>query len=638
MSSFNSGTSSNPVFVRILIAFVLGVFCFYKAPATFLPVIESCAALLLSLLVALNIAYKELKLYKYSGGLGLCLYGLVFLFGGWKIMDANEKYKPGFFAFKKASFLKLEVNEEPVINGGVLRLKTRVIETIDTDKNELASGRLNISISLDSSRKFDVTYGDQLIVPARYQEIRESLNPGTFDYKSWLADQNIFHQGFFEQREVAGTGRNSGNPVIKYALEVRALQVRFFKHKLLRKDALAFASALILGYRADMDADLMNVYAKTGTIHALSVSGMHVGLIYLLMSRLLGLFGKRKYDKTIKLAVILLAIWCYTILTGLSPSVLRAAIMLSVFIIGKTMNKTPDNYNILAFTALAMLIGNPMQIWNVGFQLSFLAVLGLISLNPTISGWLYFKNKPMRLIWNASSISISAQLATLPLSIYYFHQLPLYFIPANLLIMLPLSALMYGGILILLFRLSILMPFYESMIDFTNSVLYHLAKLPFSTIPGIWINKTELMVLSAALTMLIISLLRYEKRLLIASLCLTAAFTASRSYQLIHAATQKRIVIYNVKNHYAIAFIDGRHAIVLTDLRESDQAYNRQVLPFLEQNSIVTVQLIDRQKRFQTRSFSSVNKEIRFYNYRINKPELVNLRLGNKAAIITNIE
>ncbi|MHA4895539.1 ComEC/Rec2 family competence protein [Pedobacter sp. PWIIR3] len=636
MSGFRSAMSSEQFFAKILVTYLIGITCFYALPVEFFSTLKISCCLLFCILVLLNIFYRRLKLYRNKTILGVLMQFQVCLLGGWNVMEANDRYKPTFFANAAHDFIDVQVVEEPVLRGSILNLSTLVIQTFNLNKRQLASGKLNIAIRLKEN--LNINYGDRLILPARYEEVQECRNPATFDYKKWLGDQGIYHQGFFKLCEVIKLKGNYGNPWIKFAQETRAKQLIFLKEHLKSTDATAFAAALILGYRTDLDPDLLTVYANTGTIHALSVSGMHVGLIYFLLNFLLDLVSRRKLFRMTKYILIFLLIWFYATMTGLSPSVLRSAIMLSVFIVGKAFNKSAGNHNILAFTALIMLITTPNIIWDVGFELSFLAVLGLVMLNRTISSWWHFKNRLFRVLWNAASLSIAAQLATYPLSIYYFHRFPIYFLFANIVTMLPLSVLMYLGIFILIFRIHFLIPVFEWLIGFTNSILTHIAKLPFSTLEGIWIDKTELILISGSIVFVTIALLHYQKKYLIFGLLTTFIFSCIASYKDYQALKQKQLVIYVIKDHYAIAFIEGRTAIVLTDLVRSDHIYKRQVQPYLEQRRTYNVQLINAKQQVKEGHLDCSKEQIKFFNYYINKSEIIKPRSLDKKAIITNIE
>ncbi|RZK98297.1 MAG: ComEC/Rec2 family competence protein, partial [Pedobacter sp.] len=239
---------------------------------------------------------------------------------------------------------------------------------------------------------------------------------------------------------------------------MRKEQVAYYRTIIKNDEAFAVATTLILGYRADLDKATLSTYSRTGTIHALSVSGMHVGLVYLVLNWLLSMMSHSKWTSVVKMLIILTCIWFYALLTGFSPSVLRSVIMLTVFIIANSFNRNTNNYNILAFTAFSLLVYNPYLIWDIGFQLSFLAVIGLIWLQPMIQGWLDTKIGWMNKLFSVIAMSLAAQIVTFPFSIYYFHQFPVYFLIGNLFIMIPIAGIMYLGILILLLKLAFLGP------------------------------------------------------------------------------------------------------------------------------------------------------------------------------------
>src|SRR6202000_962997 len=176
--------------------------------------------------------------------------------------------------------------------------------------------------------------------------------------------------------------KNAGNAVIAYSLRLRQRLIEKFKRNMRDTNAIAVASTLILGYKADLSNDILQAYSKTGTIHVLSVSGAHVAILFILLSFILSFMDRFRYGKTIKAILIILIIWYYSLLTGFSPAVCRAAVMISMVIIGKTYSKYINTLNILAISAFFLLLYDPYFITDVGFQLSYLAVSGLIVFQP----------------------------------------------------------------------------------------------------------------------------------------------------------------------------------------------------------------------------------------------------------------
>ncbi len=205
--------------------------------------------------------------------------------------------------------------------------------------------------------------------------------------------------------------------------------------------------------------------------------------------------------------------------------------MLSAFILAKSFNRHTNNYNIIAFAAFCLLVYNPFLIWDIGFQLSFIAVLGLIWLQPLLMNWFAFRQLWLRKLWSSIAISLAAQLITFPLSIYYFHQFPVYFLISNLFIILPIALLMYTGILILVFRIAALGPVFDFMIKFTNKGLKLISELPMGSISEIWIGKTELVLLYCAMFSITIALTYYHKKLLFIGLAFYLIFQSMVTFQ-----------------------------------------------------------------------------------------------------------
>lgn len=579
------------LFLRILLPFLLGIITFYDASDPALKyIIGSLCLTTFLLLVLVNLYYKKLKAYKFKSWISGLTYTSLFLFGAFLCILNKQCLSDSYFNSKQQSYLKVLVNDEPQLKSGILRFRGNVTKAYSYKngytETEKIIGKLMVSIKTDSLNPVSLTYGDELIISANTTAIAPPGNPAEFDYRSWLAAQNIYHQVFLKQHQLVKLNENTGNPISAYALSLRARQVLFYRKLLKDDDAFAVASTLILGYRADLSQDTLNIYSKTGTIHALSVSGMHVGLIYIVLNWLFQCLDRSRLLKIGKVALIVVLIWFYALLTGFSPSVLRSAIMLSVYILAKSFNRQSNSYNIISFAAFCLLVYDPFLIWDVGFQLSFLAVLGLIYLQPKIQNWWYPKNKWINKLWEIMAMSLAAQLITFPLSIYYFHQFPIYFLISNLFIIIPIALLMYLGIIILLGKLEFLAPIFEWLIKFTNSGLRWIADLPLSSLSAIWISKTELWLLCIALTLFILALAGFKKRMLLVSLACFMIFQSFLAYDKLKAFHQKKTIVFNLRKNYATAFIWGQKAMVITNLNPASKEFKYFIQPALDQHKI----------------------------------------------------
>jgi len=606
------------VFVRILIPLLVGIGIFYFVESKNITYFIG-ALLVVSFLfiLSINTYYKQLNAFKFKGLIGIVIYLLFFLLGSFLSLINNERLKPNYFNKKKVQYLKVWVNDEVMQTNGILRFKTRVVSGY-VNKTQIAlSGQLLLAIKPDPMRPVKIAYGDELIIPANYLSVEPPYNPGEFDFRSWLSVQNIYEQTFLKQIQLIKTGRNIGNPFVKFALKLRGKQVAKYKKIIKNEEAFAVASTLILGYRADLSKETLSAYSKTGTIHALSVSGSHVAIIFFVLDLLLLFMDRNKMLSILKIIIICCLLWTYALITGLSPSVVRSAIMITIFIVAKTFAKNKNGYNTLAFAAFCQLTYNPFLIWDVGFQLSYLSVVGLIYLQPKIYKWVYLKNKWLNKVWELTALSIAAQVVTFPLSIYYFHQFPVYFLLGNLFISLPLIMIMILGIGVLIPYVDRLSPILEYIIVFTNRVLNGIANLPYSTVSSVWINLPELLMLSISLLLFVYALVKYNKRMLVASLFLLISYQLIVVYNNWQAINQKKIIFFSLRKNYAAAFISSTETIVVTDLNDQDKTFQFFIKPALDQSQINKVKTISLKKDTIASHFILHDGQIIFDEYKI---------------------
>jgi len=606
------------IFVFILVPFSAGIFVFYPIESTKLNfVLLSFSISIFILLFVINCLYLSLKVYHYRYSVGILFTVFFFVLGGLHCEQYKDLQDSRHFKRKPATFLQVKVAEEPVPGSRMLKFRVKVLKAYFKQRRNVVTGSLLVILHTDNPSFASVKYGDIFIIPASYTTVEPPFNPAGFDYKSWLASHNIYHQISLLPRHLVPGGENQGNRLIRFSLDLRQEQVDFYRSLIKDNDAFAVATALLLGYRTDLGAELLSAYSKTGTIHALSVSGMHVGIIYLLLEWILRFLNRRKLWRVLKVILTLGLIWFYTLLTGCSASVLRSAIMLSVIIFARLVNKTTSNYNVLAFSACCLLWYDPFLLWDVGFQLSFLSVFGLVWIQPKLQQLLAFKfNWPQKL-WDLTALSLAAQIMTFPFSMYYFHQFPLYFIISNLFITLPMVMLMYLGIVILLFRFAWLALFFEKLIVFMNQGLDYIAHLPYSGLNGIWINKIELVLLYLIILSLILGISRKNKSMLYFSLLSLLALEMQLIDDSIRASRQQKIILFSLQRNYAVAFISSRHAVVVTGLSITDKAFNFAIRPALDQLKINDITCIPAKKDTSCNGVVISNHQLTYKNFRV---------------------
>lgn len=588
------------IFLNLLVPYTLGILFFdhFKFPQLLYLLLWTNSALLIVLFL-INGYYLRSGAYHFKSWIGVLIYLFLFFLGGIFCRQHQSDFNQDHFSRLQANYLKVMVIDEPQQKTGILRFRGEIQTAYQgaSDHTKLgssssASGKMMISIQLDPSVPLPLLYGDELLIPAKYSPISRRFHLEEFDYQGWLAKQNIHHQSFFLQHQILKLRPNSGNQFLSFTIALRARQVHRYEKLLKDKESVALASTLILGYRAELSKEILDTYSKTGTIHALSVSGMHVGLIYLILNHCLAFLNRGKVLKMVKLMIILTLLWFYAFLTGCSPSVLRSVIMISVFLIGQTYSRQANSYNIFSFTAFFMLLYDPFFIWDVGFQLSFLAVLGLIYLQPKLQDCWRIKNKWAHKLWGVVAMSLAAQLFTFPLSIYYFHQFPVYFLLSNLFILLPISLLMYLGILVLIPGFDFLAPAVSWLIQFTNHGLQYIEKIPYASVTGIWINRSELWLLSLSLTLLTLALVQLNKKHLICAFVFFLALQTSLSWGAIMSAQQEQVIHFTIARQPSIAYLFAHEAIIYTQLKQQDPAFRYFIQPVLDHHKIRSLKII----------------------------------------------
>jgi competence protein ComEC len=349
----------------------------------------------------------------------------------------------------------------------------------------------------------------------------------------WLTIRTLFEKTdlmFLRKQGIAARafvgknqwGKLENPPKQTFNLRFHALKCRRALLNRLREiipddKAYSIAAAILFGYVNDLDADLRNTFSATGSAHILSVSGLHFSIVYGILYFLLSFLGKSKKEMLIRQLIILPMMWIFAFLTGLGPTVIRSAIMLSVWGIGNAFLFKAFTINTLGVAAFFMLLYNPLNLFDVGFQLSFSAVFAILVINPYLVKLHKSGNPVIKYVWELSCVSTSAQLGTAPLSIYYFHQFPLIYLVTNL-FAIPLTGILMGLIPVSLVLQSLfgnhiwLMSPVNKLLTFFISGLEKLEKIPNGLIENISLDEKE--AICMLLFIVLIVLLWMKKRII----------------------------------------------------------------------------------------------------------------------------
>jgi len=425
----------------------------------------------------------------------------------------------------------------------------------------------------DSSAK--LIPGDRVVFIASFSEIPFNGNPYEFNYKKYMHRHGVYRQIFLETVSWEKTGENKGSPLLLVAVKMQNHLFQKYREYGMKGDVLEVAGALTLGLREKLGDEIKQSYRVSGAVHILAISGLHIGILYIVLFYSLSFLKRRRWGKIVFVLIIMTALWFFALLTGLSPSVLRASTMFSFVLIGQTLSRYSNVYNSLAISAFILLFINPLLIFNVGFQLSYCAVLGIVILQPRLHNLMRSRLWLVDKISGLVAVSVAAQLATFPLSLYYFHQFPVYFWLTNV-IVIPLTTLiLYFGFLFFLFSFQ---PLVAGFIGKTQALLISgmnvsvetIKEFPLSIIDGINISEAESLILYCIVIFTSLLLIRKKYAFFLPVLGSILLLLSINLYQLYGMLNQKSAVLYNIKGVTAVNFINGRTSYMVHDADEKN--------------------------------------------------------------------
>ncbi|HEX2683358.1 MAG TPA: ComEC/Rec2 family competence protein, partial [Ferruginibacter sp.] len=559
-------------FIRLLLPLIAGIMLqwYIQLPVSSIitALISFSIAFFLFLLlpVALRFSFKTLQ--------GMMIQLLFISLGAFLTWQNDVRHQADWFghAYEDSSYLLVRIDEPLVEKNRSFKADGYVESIIQNGSVIRCKGKLLLYFSKEGVKPM-LNFGDRIIMHKTLQPIKNSGNPGAFNYERYAAFQGIFHNVFLKAKDWVIVKRNDFVvdkfkqfifTTQQYILDVLRNNIRT------GNDELAIAEALLIGYTNDLDKDLVQAYSNTGVVHIIAISGMHLGLIYVLLVWIFGRIPFIRRSNLLQLIFILGCLWLFSILTGASPSVLRAAVMFSCIAIGKGLQKKSSIYNALAASAFLLLCYDPFYLWSVGFQLSYLAVLGIVIFQKKLYGLIYFKHKWIDKCWQLISVSTVAQILTFPVCIYYFHQFPNLFLLTNV-VAVPLSAIiLYAEIALLAFSW---MPYAGPGIGIVaakltwimNGFILWVNNLPFAvwdmipaSVLSTWILYFLVMAFSAWRIL-------NKKIYLKIALAFLFAFQLLSCYEKWFTGRQKTIIVYNVPQLQAIDLVNGNNYHFLGD-------------------------------------------------------------------------
>lgn len=550
--------------LRLLIPFALGIGVAYWSNLELsLPMI--LLTMSVCWFVSLVLQHKKTLLTTLFSGIFLQILFLVAGFCLTCIHFQNQNAKDHKKNFEKKSCFVARIIEPPV-------QKAKSVKTIALIEQTTAGQPVNQKTVLyfGQDRMRQPAYGDVVLVHAGLAEFEKPKNPYAFDYKKYMQRKGIFYTAYVPPSGWLKIGQFKGNPIKDKAQRIQKYFSQIFADAGMNGDEYSIITAILLGNDETLEPELKASYASAGVSHILCVSGMHVGVIFMILNFLLQALDYTRPLRLLKALLLMLFIWIYACITGLSPSVTRAATMFSFVTIGGMLRRNTNIFHSLFASLFILLIINPLLIFEIGFQLSYAAVFGIVIFQQKLMELWEPKHKIINYFWNLITVSVAAQLSTFPLSVYTFGQFPNYFLLANLsVISLSFFVVVSGVCLLTVSFIPVVSSWIAWLltleIKLMNLIIQSIEKLPGAVTENISVSWLQILLIYLFIIALYLLFQQKKKRhywiALASALSVVLLFDFDK-YQTQHIENQ---TVYNLSKGMAVSFNYHGKAVIFSD-------------------------------------------------------------------------
>ncbi len=558
-------------FLRLIIALITGITAGLLVEIPVQPLF----LLMLLILATIILIHKNYR-YSWSSFFGAGVHLLFALLGMFIFLQYNKKpvfYNNGQFA---ATVLETP-QEKPNSFQTIIRITSFTDDSIWQKTDE----KIIIYFGKDEKAK-SLKPGDKIVFRQDPEWIKNNGNPYEFDYKKYLQRKKIYRQLYLQPAKWDRTAQKPSITPVILAEHTREKLLTIYRRQNLGEEQFKILSALTLGYKRELNAEIKQTFSASGAMHVLAVSGLHVGIIFIALTFLFGFLKKKTAGRILYVGLIIFMLWLYAFITGLSPSVERAATMFTFVVAGNSLKRQVSIYNSLAASAFFLLLVNPNNFFEVGFQLSYSAVFGIVYLQPVLGRLLTVKNKLLNYFWMLLTVSVAAQIATVPFTLFYFSQFPTYFWISNLFVIPAVTILIPLGILLLILSG---IPLVSTLISMTINhliflvyfLLQQIEELPLSVL-----NRSVHPAEFAGLLFILISLylltgtyrIFYFKTILV-TLFLLLIFQFAEQ---INRISRKEMIVYNSPGNTVVHLISGKKNYVVSDLLIDTQGHESEIV------------------------------------------------------------
>lgn len=407
----------------------------------------------------------------------------------------------------------VRVASEPTPREKSVKVEAEVLQDVDS---KTVKGKVLLYLQ-PSEEAEALRYGDLLFVHTNLSRILPPCNPDAFDNQRYMQRRGIYYTGFVREEAWERFGSAPANRLKWVAQKARNRLTDIYITAGMSGDELDILKAILLGDDDTLDPELKASYASAGVSHILCVSGMHVGVIFMIINFLLKPLDLFRTSRIFKTILVMLVIWLYAHITGLAPSVTRSATMFTFVAVGQSLRRHTNVFHSLFASMFILLVLNPLLLFEVGFQLSYLAVAGIVLFQPKLSALYNCRTRIGKFFWELLTVSIAAQLGTSPISIYYFAQFPNYFMLSNLSVIALSFLVIVTGVALLPISLIPLITKYLSWIltreiRIMNRIIVFIEQLPHSVTENIDYHIVQVILLYGVISCFCVLLYRWSRK------------------------------------------------------------------------------------------------------------------------------
>lgn len=565
---------TNIPFFRIMIPFVIGILLGVNFGLPFINLFFFIG--LIAIAISLKLKNKQSVFTKRA--FLICVDVFFFLLAVNLVYHANTANSSSYYGRhiknNSAIFFIATISDLPIEKEKFIKCRLDVNE-IKTDSGYKKVKGVLIAYFKKADNNNILKVGTTVILKTKLLTVDEPKNPYEFDYKRYLNNKQIYHTAFIDKEtfSVLQTPVQL-NPLWYNGLLIKQFVLQKLKASKLTANAYGICAALLTGYDDEIDKQVVESFSHSGTLHVLSVSGLHTGLIYLVLSFLFDAVDRKRKYKLLKFLIITGLLWGFALITGFSAPVLRAVIMFNLLGFGKIFFRSDgrNQVNILLVSAFILLSYDPFFITDVGFLLSYFAVFGLLYFQPKLAGCWQPNNYFLNWLWQGTTVSFAATISTLPLTLFYFKQFPLWFFVCNI-IVVPASFIILMLALLIVFKISFAAIVVNYITNWLIAFITFFNSPKFGFIDSIDFTFNDALFLSALIILLSIAFQNKSFKQVALSFVVLIVWQVFAMANAFNSKSENMFVAYQINKKHSV-LVKNTTTSVLNDLDSSKFIYH----------------------------------------------------------------